>query len=340
MPKAKTDRPQNRLGAAHLNPADAYRDVPILKRPDWNHEIAAYFYLGGISAGAAVIGSLADVFNVKRYRRLARTAHYVSFAALLPCPLLLIDDLGVPSRFHHMLRVFKPTSPMNLGAWAFAMHGIGATLTVGRMLAEEDKVPVIGLLFRILPERLLAGLGLPSSLVLAGYTGVLLGTTSVPIWQSSHLLGALFNASSFSAGTAAVRIANEVRGDSDDAQDALHTLALAAGGAELALLGGYIATSGKAAKPYREGETGVLMAGAIGSTLASGVLELISAGVHSKRKKRALDTLASMSALVGGGLLRWAVVRAGKVSASDRELTLETMKPRERVPGWGPEAHG
>src|SRR5215210_3713550 len=94
----------NRFGAAHVNPADAYRDVPILKQPVWNHEIAAYFYLGGISAGAAIVGSLAELFNSERYKTLARTAHYVSFATFLPCPALLIDDLGVPSRFHHMLR--------------------------------------------------------------------------------------------------------------------------------------------------------------------------------------------------------------------------------------------
>src|SRR5437867_395864 len=91
------------LGAAHIRPRDAYRDVPILKRPTWNHEVAAYFFFGGVSAGAALIGSLAEVFGGERRKELARTAHYVSFATLIPCPLLLIDDLGMPSRFHHML---------------------------------------------------------------------------------------------------------------------------------------------------------------------------------------------------------------------------------------------
>jgi hypothetical protein len=39
------------LGAAHLNPRDAYRDVPILKSPVWNNEIAAYFFLAGSRQG-------------------------------------------------------------------------------------------------------------------------------------------------------------------------------------------------------------------------------------------------------------------------------------------------
>src|SRR5438093_11931776 len=102
---------QPSLGAAHLRARDAYRDVPILKRPTWNNEVAAYFFFGGISAGAALIGSLADVFGGERRKELARTANYVSFAALLRCPPLLIEDLGMPCGFHHLLPGFKRASP-------------------------------------------------------------------------------------------------------------------------------------------------------------------------------------------------------------------------------------
>jgi formate-dependent nitrite reductase membrane component NrfD len=342
MPKRDFEgQAANRLGAAYINPADAYRDVPILKRPVWNHEIAAYFYLGGISAGSAAVGSLAELVNSERYKKLARTAHYVSFATFLPCPALLIDDLGVPSRFHHMLRVFKPSSPMNLGAWAFAIHGAGATITVARMLVADagawraTPLPLraVAGLVRLMPERLLAGLGLPSSLILAGYTGVLLGTTSIPVWHRSPLLGALFTASAFSAGTAAVSLADSFRGGSAEGHAALGKLALASGTTELALIAGYIATSGQAAKPYSEGATRALMVGATGATVAATLLDVL--GTRSKRRKRSWSTLASIATLLGGALLRWAVVRAGRASASDREGTLEAMKPRESVPGWG-----
>src|SRR5207237_4317140 len=132
------------LGAAHLRARDAYKDVPILKRPTWNNEVAVYFFFGGISAGAALIGSLADVFGGERRKELARTANYVAFVALLPCPPLLIADLGTPSRFHHMLRVFKPSSPMNLGSWALFTNGAVTTLTVICMLAREGNGPVVG----------------------------------------------------------------------------------------------------------------------------------------------------------------------------------------------------
>ncbi len=107
-----------RSDRAHAVPTqarDAYKDVPILQTPTWNNDIAAYFFLGGVSSGAFALGALLDGTGSGR-RKLARTAQIVSFATMLPCPALLIDDLGKPSRFHHMLRIFKPSSPMNLGS--------------------------------------------------------------------------------------------------------------------------------------------------------------------------------------------------------------------------------
>src|SRR5438874_7344323 len=110
-------QPDGRRGTAYVNPRDAYSGVPILAQPTWGHQIAAYFYLGGISSGAFVLSALAGLAGGEQRMRLARTAHYVSFGAMLPCAPLLIADLGRPALFHHMLRIVKPSSPMNLGAW-------------------------------------------------------------------------------------------------------------------------------------------------------------------------------------------------------------------------------
>jgi formate-dependent nitrite reductase membrane component NrfD len=322
------------FGAAHLNPRDAYRDIPILKQPTWHNEVAAYFFFGGISAGAAMLGSLADTVGGERHKRLARTAHYVSFATLLPCPPLLIDDLGMPQRFHHMMRIFKPSSPMNLGSWALLTHGAGATVTVGRMLAEEGKLPLISGLARLVPERLLAALGMPSSFVLAGYTGVLLGTTSIPVWQTSPLLGALFMSSSFSTGIAATSLVGMLAGHETEEQETeLATLSLACGLTEAAVLAGYVVTTGKAAKPLMRGKSGILMAGAVAGLAAATLLEGFS--LAGGRHHRTLSLAASVAALASGAMLRWGIVGAGTTSAADREGTIEAMKPRKAAPGWG-----
>ena len=62
-------------------------------------------------------------------RSSSRTALYIGAAAdvgLARC--CSISDLGRPERFHHMLRVFKVTSPMNVGAWILLVNG-GASNT-------------------------------------------------------------------------------------------------------------------------------------------------------------------------------------------------------------------
>lgn len=333
FPEGKKRLKSSPLGAAHTNPRDAYRDVPILKQPTWNHEVAAYFFFGGISAGSALIGSIAEVVGGERHKELARTAHYVSLAALLPCPPLLIDDLGTPSRFHHMLRIFKPSSPMNLGSWALTVHGAGATVTVLSMLARQGKLPLLGWAFRLLPERLLAGLGIPSAFLLAGYTGVLLGTTSVPVWYTSPLLGGLFMASSLSAGASAITLASAITGhDGHSNHVSMSALGLAFGAADLALMSGYVATSGEAAKHLLDGEAGLLLKGAAIALTAALLLE--ASGLTTGKHERPLGALAGVAGLAGGALLRWGVVRAGHKSTADREGTLNAMSPRKGSPGW------
>lgn len=328
---------RSEFGAAHVNPRDAYRDVPILKQPTWNNEVAAYFFFGGVSAGAAALGSVAEMVGGERHRRLAHTAHYVSFAALLPCPPLLIDDLGLPEKFHHMLRVFKPSSPMNLGSWALLAHGAGATVTVMRMLADEgmllDRLPVVTGILRRIPEGLLTALGIPSALLLAGYTGVLLGTTSVPVWYSSPLLGGLFTSSSFVSGVAATSLVGNITERMTGEEYAnLSALGAVSGVTEAAFLAGYVATAGEGQKHLMSGVAGKLLAGAAACLAASTMIEAVSlaTGKHSKMASGA----ASVAALAGGALLRWAVVKAGKASAADREGTLRAMSPREGSPGW------
>ena len=320
-------------GSAHDDPADAYQGVPVLKQPVWKNEIAAYFFLGGISAGSALLGSIAELVGGPAHRKLAHTAHYVSFVVFLPCPFLLIDDLGVPSKFYHMLRVFKPSSPMNLGSWAFAVHGAGATGTVLKMLAADGKLPLIGAPIALLPERLLAALGIPSSLLLAGYTGVLLGSTSIPVWYTSRLLGALFTSSSVSTGAAAVVAAATVKDIGDHALQSAGLIGLVA---DITTLSGYVAyayTTSSASSPLWTGERRILNV----TSLATLALSILGGAIAiSGRTTRAGRLLSAISSLASGALMRWAIVRAGRVSAGDRQGALHAMRSTEQRPGWTP----
>lgn len=321
-------------GATELT-GDAYRTVPILAQPTWGAEIAAYFFFGGISSGAGALGALALLAGGPRRRRFGRVAQCVALGALLPCPPLLIADLGRPQRFHHMLRIFKPSSPMNLGAWTLLAHGALTTAAAGLALGRAADVlpaPLRGLL----PEKALAAASLAPALTLGGYTGVLLGTTSVPVWSISPLLGGLFMASSLSTGLAATGLAAMlVPGDVPAALERANArLDAAIGAAELALLGGYVAGSGRSAQALLRGRPGLLLAGAAAATAVGVALDLLSA--QPARRMPGLAVFAHGLNLLGGALLRTAVVQAGKASAADREATLAATQPSRRAPGWGP----
>lgn len=308
---------QNGFGAAHVNPRDAYRDVPILKPPTWKNEIASYFFLGGISGGASIIAALADLIGGRPLQRLARVAHWVAFLTLLPCPALLIADLGVPSRFLHMLRVFKPGSPMNLGSWLLLGHGTVLAMTTLRTLTAR------------LP---LALAELPLGIGFAGYTGVLIGTTSVPVWSASPFLGGLFTASAMTTGAAAVSLAASVNGESKAEREVLSTMSIGSGLVELVLLAIYLMTSGSAAKPLLEGHSAAMTLGGASATASAVVLEAVAGRLP--RGAGLLRRLAALCTLAAGAALRFSVVHAGPASSSDRDETLRTMAPSQRAPGW------
>src|SRR5581483_8432068 len=127
--------------------------------------------------------------------KLSKTALYVGAVADAVSPLLLVSDLGRPERFHHMLRVFKVTSPMNVGAWILLVSG-GASNTAALLELVGRLKPV-----KLLAEAFAAVAGPP----LATYTGVLVSDTAVPVWhEGRHELPWIFGASAAaSAGAAA-----------------------------------------------------------------------------------------------------------------------------------------
>src|SRR5947209_13705593 len=84
---------------------DTYYDLPVIKAPHWRWLVILYFFFGALAGGTYAIASLADLFS--RDRTLIRAARYLSMAALLPSPPLLILDLGRPERFLHMMRIVK-----------------------------------------------------------------------------------------------------------------------------------------------------------------------------------------------------------------------------------------
>ena len=180
--------------------------------PDWTWYILFYFFFAGLSGGSYVIASLFRLRGEPADQPAARLGYYVSFAALLPCPVMLILDLGSPLRFWHMLwnttpgdtgLVFKWWSPMSVGAWALLVFGAFATVSFVEALVRDERLrfPLVRLLDGTF-GKVFVGVGAIFGLFVAGYTGVLLAVSNQPVWSDTWALGGLFLASGLSGSAA------------------------------------------------------------------------------------------------------------------------------------------
>lgn len=286
--------------------ADSYYGRSILKPVVWRAWIPAYFFTGGV-AGASSGLALAAAMTGRR--RLTRTASLVALGGLLVSPPLLIADLGRPDRFYNMLRIVKPTSPMNVGTWVLTASG-GAVVTA----AASEFLP--------LPRRLrlsahvgAALLGLP----LSTYTAALLADTAVPAWHDARRELPLVFAGSAAAAAGGIAWALVPHEDGGPAR------ILALGGAALEVGAGLAMERSLGpliAEPYRTGTSGLL---ARASRVAS-VLGAVLLTFGGRRRRPAVIGGALMAA--GSLAERFAVQTAGIASARDPRYVVEPQRAR------------
>jgi formate-dependent nitrite reductase membrane component NrfD len=282
----------------------SYYGRPVLHLPVWKWQIPLYFFTGGLGGSSSVIGYLA---RNRGNERLADNALWLGLAADTASPILLILDLGRPERFHHMFRVFKVTSPMNVGSWILGLSGTANGLAAAAHLAGRDGI-------RDAAERLAALLGLP----LATYTAVLVSDTAVPVWHEARQeLPFVFATSSAASGGAAAALVTPP-------EDAGPARRIAVAGA----LGVNIAMTvmekrlGPIAEPYKQGQAGRY------NKLAKG-LSLAGAAVLGLAGRRRTAAVAGSALLLAGEVcLRWSVFKAGSQSAEDPRYTIEPQRER------------
>jgi hypothetical protein len=283
----------------------SYYDRPIVKEPSWTWEVPWYFFLGGLSGASATLAAVARRAGDRPLQRVARRVALVG-AAL--SPPLLIADLGRPERFHHMLRVFKPTSPLSVGSWilaAFAPAAIGSAV-----LADARRLPRL----QRTAENTAALLG-PAMVT---YTGALVANTAIPVWhEARHELPAVFAASAAaSAGAVAAMIEAPTR------RSPARRLALGGALLELGAVAVMERRLGELAEPYHQGDAGRWATAARGLTLGGAA----TMGLLGRRRSGAV---AGGALLLGGSLAqRWAVYRAGFQSALNPKYTVSLQRRR------------
>jgi hypothetical protein len=286
--------------------SDSYYGRPIIKEPTWTWEVPWYLFAGGLAGASAPLAVAAEAAG---NHVLARRAWLVSSAAVGVSPALLIADLGRPERFLHMLRVFKPTSPMNVGGW------ILSAASPAFMLGTANGV------FGWFPRLGRAG-AVGSVLLgpaLATYTAILLADTAVPVWHEAHgdLPWVFASSATMSAGAAATLLTPA--GHAAPAR----RLAIGAGLAALTATQRMEMRLGELGEPYRQGSAGALVRAAKG-LIAGGAAALAVGGGRRPRW-----TLSGAAALVAGAACeRWAIYKAGFASARDPKYVVAPQRRR------------
>jgi len=300
----------------------------FVRAPGWTWYILGYFFFAGLSGGSYALATLLRLVGDARDEAAARIGFYVSFLTLLVCPVLLTADLGVWTRFWHMLVNVTPGdsslnftygSPMSVGVWALFVFGLFTTVSALEAFVLDRRArstssdgparPLGGVLGR--GFNIAGGI---LALFFASYTGVLLSVSNQPIWSDTWMLGGLFLASGLSGSAALITLLTRYRADAVFSLGRLHEADGYFSILELVLLVAFfvtIAVAGTAGRTLPWLPLWVLALAGIGSSLvaARGHMRIRPSGGSAVIARAGTDTLVvSLLVLVGVLALRAAVI--------------------------------
>ncbi len=225
--------------------------------------------------------------------------------------VLLIVDLGKPGRFLNMLRVFRPSSPMNIGSWVLAT--VAPAAAGSAVLSRPGGIT--GLAGDL--SGLVSGTaGLP----LAGYTAVLVANTAVPVWQGARRTGPpLFVSSGMSAAASLLQLMKLT----DQEERIVRRFAVMGAAADLVSEIALEREAGRVdqvAKPLHEGRSGALLGASKALTAASLMLNLAPGRWRWKR------VLAGILGALGAVAVKFGIMEAGAASSADPRATFHQQR--------------
>jgi formate-dependent nitrite reductase membrane component NrfD len=284
----------------------SYYGLPILNGPVWKRtDIAGYFFAGGLAGASSVLAAGAQL---TAQPELAKRAKIVATGSVAIGAAGLVHDLGRPSRFANMLRVFKPSSPMSVGSWLLSAYAPAAI--VAAMTSVTGRWSRVGV-------AATAGATVLGPLI-STYTAALVSDTAVPAWHDGYReMPFLFAGSSATAAGGAALVTSPVAYGTAPLRFAICGAAL-----ELVASEAMKKRLGMVAEPYSQGTAGRYMK--LGRALTVGGLAVALFGRHQR-----------IAAVVGGAALvtasactRIGVFEAGIQSADDPKYIVEPQRQR------------
>jgi formate-dependent nitrite reductase membrane component NrfD len=283
----------------------SYYGRPVLKASPWTNDIPTYLFLGGLAGGSSLLAAGADLTGRPVTRRAARFAALLGITGSLGA---LVHDLGRPSRFHHMLRVAKTSSPMSVGTWLLTVYGPFVGLA-----AMAELVPFLRRFGR--PAGLVAAALAPG---VASYTAVLLTDTATPAWHEAHReLPFVFVGSAAAAAGGLGLVVAPV-----SETGAARRFALGGAALELAMSHQMESSMGLAAEALHEGRPGRLIKASKALTMGGMALGLAA------RRSRGCAVVSGSMLLAGSAATRFGIFEAGQASARDPRFAVVPQRER------------
>jgi len=194
----------------------------------WSVLIVLYPFITGLVAGAFILASLENVFNVEAVRPTYRLSLLTALAFLLVAPLPLQLHLGHPERSYEMYLTPHRSSAMAMFGFVYIWYLLAVLLLEIWLeyrheivhMARESKGP-LRLLYRMLTlgsynvsarsreidlkvARFVTVVGIPSAFLLHGYVGFIFGSVKANPWWSTPLMPIVFLFSAIVSGIALV----------------------------------------------------------------------------------------------------------------------------------------
>lgn len=284
----------------------SYYGRPVIKEPTWKvPDVPAYLYLGGMAGASSTMALGAELTG---RRQLARAGRIAAAGGAVASVGALVHDLGRPSRFLNMLRVFKPTSPLSVGSWILAPFSGLASAGAGS--------DVTGWL--PLPGRLAAGVAGVVAPAMTTYTAVLLSDTAVPGWHEVYReLPFVFAGSAISSAAGVGMVAAPVR----EAAPA-RRMAVAGSALELAASHRMERGAGLVGEVYQQGRSGKVLRAAKALT-GIGACAALFAG-----RSRAVAVASGLCLSAAAAATRYGIFEAGRQSARDPRYTVVPQRQR------------
>ena len=282
----------------------SYYGRPILKQPTWEaRDIAGYLFLGGLAGTSSALAAGAEFTGRPA---LARASKVGALGAISLSLAALVHDLGRPSRFVNMLRMFKPTSPMSVGSWLLA--GYGPAVGVSAACAVTGRMRPLGRVATV-------GAGILGPAV-ASYTAVLIADTAVPAWHEPYReLPFVFAGSAASAGAGLALIAAP-RNEVSPAQ----RVAVAASAAEFAATMRMSSRLGDVGETFEQGRAGTLLRAAEVLSIAGGI------GAAFANRSRIVGSISGATLLAASACTRFGIFAAGRASVANPKYVINPQK--------------